>query len=96
MYRNNKCNHEHRGIQHPGPSSLRLYIYKKIPTKFISAEDASRDPNTNFINFTNFVNVTVYVIYILNVLTTFITHLIHIMWNILKLLIILDFKVVNQ
>jgi len=35
-------------------------------------------------------------IYILNVIATFMTHLIHIIWNILKLLIIFDFKVVNQ
>jgi hypothetical protein len=40
--------------------------------------------------------VTVHVIYILNVLANFIIHLTHIIWNILKLLIILDFKVVNQ
>ena len=32
----------------------------------------------------------------LNVLEIFKTHLIHIMWDILKLLIILDFKFVNQ
>jgi len=45
--------------------------------------------------------VTIYVLYIyktyiLNVLATFTPHLIHIIWNILKLLVILDFKVFNQ
>jgi hypothetical protein len=69
------------------------YEHIKIPTKCIAAEDTSRDPNTNFINFTNFINVTIFVINILNVLATFITHLTHIIWNILKLLLILDFKV---
>jgi len=40
--------------------------------------------------------VAICVTYVLNVLTNFTTHLIHIKWNILKLLIILDFKVFNQ
>jgi len=40
--------------------------------------------------------VTTYVTYILNVLATFTTHLIHIIRNILKSLITLDFKVVNE
>ena len=35
-------------------------------------------------------------LFILNVLETFITHLIHIIWDILKLLIILSYKAVNQ
>jgi hypothetical protein len=35
-------------------------------------------------------------IFFLNVLANFVTHLIHIIWNIFKLLIILDDKFVNQ
>jgi hypothetical protein len=37
-----------------------------------------------------------YLTYILNVLATLIKYLIYIMWNILKLLIILDFKFFNK
>jgi len=40
--------------------------------------------------------VTIYVTYILNVFAVFTTHLIHLIRNILKSLIILDFKVVNE
>ena len=40
--------------------------------------------------------MTINVIHFLNVLANFITHLIHIIWNILKLLIFLDFRVVIE
>ena len=82
--------------KHPAFSSLK---YIKIPTKCRATEGKSHNPNINFINFVNFnnfISVTIHDTYILKVLATFTTHLIHIIWNILKSLIILDFKVVSE
>jgi hypothetical protein len=92
IYINNNCEWKHSGIQYPSTQLTNIY---KIQTKFLAAEDTSRNLNTsfiNFINFTNFINGTnECYIHILNVQATFILHLIHIIHNTVKLLIILRF-----